>query len=262
MRYVKGIKENVIEVVDTNTWTSAFYTEEEAINTTKEKYIHGIKDGTISVFDMNEYAEIVMARDKMFGVRSIYDVDILHGRLRLRYFKLEKEGMYIVADGVYTIGDGEFSIDKCRHPFELRLPQSCRHIECLCLAHGAIRGGNFNSVISIDERAFMKCNNIRVLNFGSAVEVEEFAFEGCERLELISLPKAERIDNFAFRGCHSLREANVSGLSTTWLEEEEPCGIFSECPNLKRLIVSDEVARNIKKYQEYLGCGLESLSVQ
>ena len=262
MRYVKSIKGNTIEVVDTNTWTSTFYSEEEVINTANEKYIHGIKDGTISVFDMNKYAEIVMARDKMLGAKSVYDVDILYGRLRLRCFKLEKEGMYIAADGVYTIGDGEFSTDKNRHPFELRLPQSCRHIECLCFAHGAVRGGNFNSVTSIDEQAFMRCNNIRVLNFDSAMEVAESAFEGCERLELISLPKAERIDNFAFRGCHSLREANVSGLSTTWLEEEKPSGIFSECPNLKKLIVSDEVARNIKKYQKYLGCELESLSVQ
>ena len=32
-------------------------------------------------------------------------------------------------------------------------------------------------------------------------------------------------------------------------------GAFEDCPNLKKLIVSDEVAGNITKYQEQLGIG-------
>ena len=247
IRYVDDTKGYYVE--DTSTWTGEWYSVDVVRNMTKEKYIYGVHGDVISAYNMNKHAEMIMVRDKLLGINSRYKLLLGCSRMYLTHLSIENGSVYTVADGTYSIGmnDGGVCIDD--EPFEFRLPKSCKRIAKRALMFSGVKNSNFNFIETVEESAFMHCNNLRTVSFDSVMEVEYEAFSGCANMRSVSMPKAEKIGADAFRRCKSLEFVYIPTVAQIGI------GAFEDCPNLKKLIVSDEVAGNITKYQEQLGIG-------
>lgn len=94
------------------------------------------------------------------------------------------------------------------------------------------------TVITIQEYAFMGCKNLEILTFGDAVkEIQRNAFSNCESLKSVTLPNSvEVIGERAFYECTTLTNLTF-GESLTTIGESA----FLDCFELKELIIPNSI---------------------
>lgn len=94
------------------------------------------------------------------------------------------------------------------------------------------------SVISIGEHAFSRCNSLERINFPQALNIIGFrAFFGCSNLKKVELSDdMDEIDNRAFEDCTSLENIKMPQTLNTLGE-----GTFSGCSNLKHIVLPNNL---------------------
>ena len=103
------------------------------------------------------------------------------------------------------------------------------------ISFGNFNGINFlkkidsNSIETIESYAFAYCYNLESIKMNSVKSIGEYAFESCYSLQSVELQNCEHIDNGAFSECYMLQTADV--------RKTDNVNIFSDCTDLKKLIV-------------------------
>ena len=86
-----------------------------------------------------------------------------------------------------------------------------------------------NSIETIETYAFQECYNLESIKINSVKNIGEYAFADCYSLQSVELQNCEHIDNGAFSDCFMLQTADV--------RKTDNVNIFSDCTDLKKLIV-------------------------
>jgi hypothetical protein len=91
---------------------------------------------------------------------------------------------------------------------------------------------------SIDNFAFILCNNLALVTFGPSLEsIGNSAFLGCKKLESVTIPNSvTSIGSSAFKSCEGL-ESVIIGNSVTSIGEQS----FRDCIKLRSVIIPDSV---------------------
>lgn len=94
------------------------------------------------------------------------------------------------------------------------------------------------SVISIGDNAFSRCNSLERINFPQALNIIGYrAFFGCSNLKKVELSDdMDEIDNRAFEDCTSLENIKMPQTLNTLGE-----GTFSGCSNLKHIVLPNNL---------------------
>ncbi|OAV63262.1 hypothetical protein Barb6_03862 [Bacteroidales bacterium Barb6] len=104
--------------------------------------------------------------------------------------------------------------------------------------------GKTYPVTSIEEGAFLRCNNLTdVIIPNSVAWIEGSAFEGCHSLEEVIIPNSVAwIEVSAFNDCRSLKKVIIPN-SVTWIGRYA----FSRCHGVTEIAISNSVA-SIEEY--------------
>ena len=86
-----------------------------------------------------------------------------------------------------------------------------------------------NSIETIESYAFQECYNLESIKINSVKSIGEWAFADCYSLQSVELQNCEHISNGTFLDCYMLQTADV--------RKTDNVGIFSNCSDLKTLIV-------------------------
>ena len=86
-----------------------------------------------------------------------------------------------------------------------------------------------NSIETIESYAFQDCYNLESIKINSVKSIGEEAFTYCYSLQSVELQNCEHISNSAFSDCFMLQTADV--------RKTDNVNIFSDCTDLKKLIV-------------------------
>ena len=86
-----------------------------------------------------------------------------------------------------------------------------------------------NSIETIESYAFQDCYNLESIKINSVKSIGEWAFADCYSLQSVELQNCEHISNGTFLDCYMLQTADV--------RKTDNVGIFSNCSDLKTLIV-------------------------
>lgn len=91
-----------------------------------------------------------------------------------------------------------------------------------------------NSIISINERAFIDCKNLISISIPDSItSINDFVFDDCENLININIPNSViSIGRYAFAGCYKLKNIDIP-ISTTNIGD----GAFSACNKLESVFI-------------------------
>lgn len=94
----------------------------------------------------------------------------------------------------------------------------------------------FNTIESLDSKAFANNNSLTDITMKSLKYISESAFENCSNLSSASFPSVVEIEHEAFQGCTSLSEIilsdNISSVGST---------AFNGCKNLKTILINGKL---------------------
>ena len=95
---------------------------------------------------------------------------------------------------------------------------------------------NLNNVVSVGNRAFMRCEDLETVTFGSELKsIGEFAFDGCNSLKEAILPEGlEELGYCAFYDCAKLSSVVIPG---SLKKISDSC--FQNCANLSTVVLNE-----------------------
>ena len=131
-----------------------------------------------------------------------------------------------------TINDYKIIIDK--NLFSVDVNSNFRNLNEVILN---------NNVVTIEEKAFYNCNNLKTINLENVEVINKEAFRGCSSLEEVNLAKCKTLSTNAFYTCSSLKKATITECETIG------DGAFYNCYALED--VSFPKAKKIDSYAFY-----------
>ncbi len=125
-----------------------------------------------------------------------------------------------------TIGDLKIIIDK--NLFSVDLNSNFRNLNEVILS---------DNVVSIEEKVFKNCNNLKNINLENVESIGTDAFNGCKALEEIDLTSCTTIGIAAFSNCSLLKKANLLECETIGNSAFNNCYLLEEVtfPKIKTL---------------------------
>lgn len=170
MLYVRDVEDTgKVYVTDTEDGTTEKYSQEEVLTIAKSTEIKGVSEGKISKYDLSDYLSAAMARDKLHGIDSTYEVAHT-GDILLSNINLNGKPRYHVLEGTNTIGVGAFIGNK--HSFQIVLPNSCHTVEKKAFSYSGVWSINLYRVRYIGDEAFHGCENLVSLAINNDVQAE------------------------------------------------------------------------------------------
>ena len=137
-------------------------------------------------------------------------------------------------ENLKTLNDSVFK--DCYRVEKITLPKNLIEIKEQCFQYTSIKEITFpDSLKYLQNRAFMRCENLESINLKNVEEIGEFCFRNCFNLKNVVFPKnVSKIGVQIFHSCHNLEEVDYK--TNTLLPENT----FYGCKKVNLLVDTDK----------------------